>query len=96
MKAMWVTDRAACGEQRFEAILAALAGASGLCVQLREKDLADLESLALARRCRAVLGPGENSTDGRRHTRLCTSSPQTKRYKRGGLDFGDGRIGGGD
>jgi thiamine-phosphate pyrophosphorylase len=58
MKAMWVTDRAACGEQRFEAMLAALAGASGLCVQLREKDLTDLESLALARRCRAVLGPG--------------------------------------
>jgi thiamine-phosphate pyrophosphorylase len=58
MKAMWVTDRAACGPERFEAVLAALAGASGLCVQLREKNLSDLESLALARRCRGVLGPG--------------------------------------
>jgi thiamine-phosphate pyrophosphorylase len=57
MKAMWVTDRAACGEQRFEAVLAALKGTSGLCVQLRERNLSDLESLALARRCRAVLGP---------------------------------------
>jgi thiamine-phosphate pyrophosphorylase len=58
MKAMWVTDREACGQQRFEAVLAALKGASELCVQLREKGLSDLESLALARRCREALGPG--------------------------------------
>lgn len=57
MKAMWVTDRAACGERRFETVLAALQGASSLCVQLREKDLSDLEGLTLARRCRTALGP---------------------------------------
>ena len=57
MKAMWVTDRAACGPERFDAVLAALAGADGLCVQLREKELAGLESLTLARHCREVLGP---------------------------------------
>ena len=57
MKAMWVTDRSACGERRFEAVLAALAGVSSLCVQLREKSLTDLENLALARRCQEALGP---------------------------------------
>jgi thiamine-phosphate pyrophosphorylase len=56
MKVMWVTDRAACGPERFEAVLSALRGASGLSVQLREKDVSDLENLALARRCREVLG----------------------------------------
>ena len=57
MKGMWVTDRAACGQERFEAVLAALHGAPGLCVQLREKGLSDAESAALARHCREVLGP---------------------------------------
>ena len=66
MKSMWVTDRAACGRERFEAVLAALAGAPGLCVQLREKGLSDLESLALARHCRDVLGKGVGLTVNRR------------------------------
>lgn len=57
MRSMWVTDRSACGPERFEAVLAALAGAPGLCVQLREKELSDRENLALASRCRDVLGP---------------------------------------
>ena len=56
MKALWVTDRGACGPARFEALLSALSGAPQLTVSLREKGLADREQLVLARRARAALG----------------------------------------
>jgi len=57
VKAVWVTDRSSCGDERFEKLLAALAGAPGLAVELREKDLSDANYLATARRARATLGP---------------------------------------
>lgn len=56
MKALWVTDRASCGDERFERLLAGFAGAPGLAVELREKDLSDSDYLAQARRARAALG----------------------------------------
>lgn len=66
MMLMWVTDRAACGAERFEALLAALEGAAGLTVELREKDASDLDCLALARHARAALGHGVRLTVNRR------------------------------
>jgi thiamine-phosphate pyrophosphorylase len=57
VKALYVTDRAAIGEDRFHAVLGALSEASGLSVQLREKGRPDRETLAWARRCRQWLGP---------------------------------------
>lgn len=66
MKALWVTDRASCGDERFDALLAALAGAPDLAVELREKELSDAAYLALARRARKVLGPDVPLTVNRR------------------------------
>lgn len=57
MKALWVTDRASCGDERFEELLALFAGAPGFAVELREKDLTDAEYLARARSARQALGP---------------------------------------
>jgi len=58
VKALYVTNRAAAGDARLEEVLASLAGAPSLSVQLREKDTPDREVLALARRCRERLGAG--------------------------------------
>ncbi len=58
MKALYVTDRAAAGEERLRAVLSALSGARDFAVQLREKETPDREALDLARRCRQWLGPG--------------------------------------
>jgi len=66
VKALWVTDRASCGPARFEALLAALAGAPGLTVSLREKAAADREQLLLARQAREALGPAVRLTVNRR------------------------------
>ena len=56
MKALYVTDRAAVGEERFLRILEDLAGAP-LSVELREKDIEDREMLRLAVAARERLGP---------------------------------------
>lgn len=56
MKALYVTDRAAAGEERLRAVLTALAGARDLSVELREKEAPDRETLRWARRCREWLG----------------------------------------
>lgn len=56
MKAMYVTDRAAAGDERFFRILDALAGAP-LSVELREKAGSDREVCALAADARRRLGP---------------------------------------
>ena len=56
MKTLYVTDRSRAGDGRFVAILAALRGAAGLSVQLREKEATDRECLAWARRARESLG----------------------------------------
>ena len=66
MKALWVTDRAACGQARFDALLEALAGAADLAVELREKAASDLACLELARRARAALGTAVALTVNRR------------------------------
>ncbi len=58
MKVLYVTDRAAAGDERFKAILSSLAGAPKLSVQLREKGPPDRDVLTWARRCREWLGPG--------------------------------------
>lgn len=57
MKALYVTDRPAVGDERFEATLGALTGAPGLAVQLREKGVADGETMRRAKSARRVLGP---------------------------------------
>jgi len=56
VKALYVTDRAAAGEERLRAVLAALAGARDVFVQLREKSTPDREALLLAKQCRQWLG----------------------------------------
>ena len=55
MKALWVTDRRAAGDARFEELLGLLAGTPGLSVQLREKGSGDRETLEWARRARKAL-----------------------------------------
>jgi len=57
VKALYVTDRAAIGDDRFRAVVSALAGAPELSVQLREKGTADRETLRWARACREWLSP---------------------------------------
>jgi thiamine-phosphate pyrophosphorylase len=56
VKAVYVTDRRAAGDARLRETLAALSGAPGLSVQLREKDTADRDTLAWARLARKTLG----------------------------------------
>jgi thiamine-phosphate pyrophosphorylase len=56
MKALYVTDRTAIGDQRFSALLTELAGAPELTVELREKAAGDLACLAWARLARERLG----------------------------------------
>jgi thiamine-phosphate pyrophosphorylase len=56
VKALYVTDRSAVGEERFLRILEDLAGAS-LSVELREKGIEDAEMLRLAVAARDRLGP---------------------------------------
>ena len=58
MKALWVADRASCGDEGFEKLLSAFAGSPGFAVELREKDLSDADYLAQARRARKALGSG--------------------------------------
>ncbi|MEO8348239.1 MAG: thiamine phosphate synthase [Acidobacteriota bacterium] len=58
MKALFVTDRAAIGDARFHATLAALRGATGLTVELREKGAGDRDTLRRAESVREMLGPG--------------------------------------
>jgi thiamine-phosphate pyrophosphorylase len=56
MKLLYVTDRAAIGQGRFDRILDALSGAPGLLVQLREKGETDRDLVLLGRAVRARLG----------------------------------------
>ncbi len=56
MKALYVTDRRSAGDARWKETLAALSGAPGLSVQLREKSVADRECLGWARLARSLLG----------------------------------------
>jgi thiamine-phosphate pyrophosphorylase len=65
MKMLYVTDRAAIGNTAFARILAALAGAPGLLVQLREKGTPDREALERARAARETLGPDVLFVNGR-------------------------------
>jgi thiamine-phosphate pyrophosphorylase len=58
VKALYVTDRTAIGDERFRSVVAALAGAPGLTVQLREKGTADRKIRSWADRCREWLLPG--------------------------------------
>src|SRR5262245_3871269 len=56
MKALYVTDRSAIGEDRFAGVLDRLAGARGLAVTLREGPAGDRDLVALAREVRGRLG----------------------------------------
>ncbi len=56
MKSLYVTDRAAIGEERLLRVLEALAGAP-VAVELRERDAEDREVLRLASAARERLGP---------------------------------------
>jgi thiamine-phosphate pyrophosphorylase len=57
MKALYVTDRAAIGDQPFQDILNRLSGARELSVQLREKSIADAAYLDGARDAKSRVGP---------------------------------------
>ncbi len=57
MKALYVTDRRAASDERFEEVLESLAGSPLLAVQLREKGASDRETLAWAAAARRALGP---------------------------------------
>jgi thiamine-phosphate pyrophosphorylase len=56
VKALYVTDRAAIGDERFLALLARLSGAPALTVELREKEAPDRDRLTWALRAREALG----------------------------------------
>lgn len=56
MKALYVTDRAAIGDEHFHATLKSLAGAPGVSVQLRERGTPDRQVLDEAREARRILG----------------------------------------
>ena len=53
-----MTDRTAIGDERFERVLEALAGAPDLAVSLRERDAPDRELLDRTIHARRALGPG--------------------------------------
>jgi thiamine-phosphate pyrophosphorylase len=57
VKALYVTDRSAIGDARFEETLAALRGAPGLAVELREKGAGDRDTMRRAESARTTLGP---------------------------------------
>jgi thiamine-phosphate pyrophosphorylase len=56
MKALYVTDRHAAGDTGLDRIIEALAGAPGLAVQLRERNVSDRDCLDQAFRARRGLG----------------------------------------
>ncbi len=57
VKSLYVTDRAAIGDERFGSLLGVLRDAPDLSVQLREKNVSDREYFAWAGTCRERLGP---------------------------------------
>ncbi len=57
MKALYVTERSAIGDVRFDATLASLRGTPGLAVELREKGEGDRDTLRRAESARERLGP---------------------------------------
>jgi len=57
VKALYVTDRSAIGDARFEAVLSSLRGTAGLAVELREKGAGDRDTLRRAESARETLGP---------------------------------------
>jgi thiamine-phosphate pyrophosphorylase len=57
VKLLYVTDRAAVGDDAFADILESLRGAAGLLVELRERGTADRETLGWAVVAREKLGP---------------------------------------
>ncbi|MEO8431596.1 MAG: thiamine phosphate synthase [Acidobacteriota bacterium] len=66
MKALWVTDRRAVGDDRFASLLSDLAGLPGLAVELRERGSTDRVILGWAVRARAALGHGVRLSVNRR------------------------------
>jgi thiamine-phosphate pyrophosphorylase len=56
VKLLYVTDRAAVGEERLERVLESLQGAPGLIVQIREKSATDRDLLRRVQSARAKLG----------------------------------------
>jgi thiamine-phosphate pyrophosphorylase len=57
VKCLYVTDRLAIGDARFESVLDALRDAAGLSVEVREKGVSDREALFWAETARRRLGP---------------------------------------
>jgi thiamine-phosphate pyrophosphorylase len=56
VRLLYVTDRGAIGDERFEWVLAALAGSPDVSVSLRERGTSDRETLDVAGRARRALG----------------------------------------
>jgi thiamine-phosphate pyrophosphorylase len=57
MKALYVTDRRSAGDARVRETMAALSGAPGVSVELREKDTPDRDCLGWAEFARQALAP---------------------------------------
>ena len=57
MKALYVTDRRSAGDERVRDTMAALSGAPGVTIQLREKDAPDGDCFARAEAARQSLAP---------------------------------------
>jgi thiamine-phosphate pyrophosphorylase len=57
VRLLYVTDRAAIGDERFRRVLSELADAPALSVSLREREATDREVLELAAAAREMLGP---------------------------------------
>lgn len=57
MKALYVTERSAIGDARFDRVLSSLRGSAGLAVELREKGAGDRDTVRRAESAREKLGP---------------------------------------
>lgn len=57
MRSLYVTDRPSAGDELVRETMAALSGAPGVAVQLREKDTTDRDCLAWAELARQALSP---------------------------------------
>ena len=92
MKALYVTDRPAIGDERFLALLTRLEGAPELTVELREKDSPDRVCLAWARRARERLGSSVSILVNRRFDIALSAGADGVHLPADGLAIRDVRL----
>ncbi len=88
MKSLWVTDREAIGDERFASLLACLADAPALSVELREKRSSDRVVLDWAGRARAALRPSVPLSVNRRFDLALASGAYGVHLPSDGLPLG--------